>query len=201
MATVTLPSQWKSTPFCDENCGPIAPAFAVFARAGRASLDSRVRILSGQPGIPFFPECLRSRGKVRHLRGLGGGIRSLFRAELALSRFLAQFQGPVPAAHFGISGRLSSREAETLSFGRPESGRVRPSPHSVLVATLLLQPLPLVMGSAEHEACCSQAPTRRATVGICSTPNRPAPRCENQADAAPHRMGDPDNVTEKTDAA
>ena len=34
----------------------------------------------------IFRECLRSRGKVRHLRGLGGGIRSLFRAELALRR-------------------------------------------------------------------------------------------------------------------
>jgi hypothetical protein len=37
-------------------------------------------------GYRFFRECLRSRGKVRHLRGLGGGIRSLFRAELALRR-------------------------------------------------------------------------------------------------------------------
>jgi hypothetical protein len=55
----------------------------------------------------------RSRRKVRHLRGLGGGIRSLFRAELVLRRFLAPSRGPVSAAHFGISGPLSSREAET----------------------------------------------------------------------------------------
>src|SRR5580704_4361774 len=47
------------------------------------------------------------------LRGLGGGIRSLFRAELVLRRFLAPSRGPVSAAHFGISGPLSSREAET----------------------------------------------------------------------------------------
>src|SRR3984893_16029991 len=48
----------------------------------------------------FFRERLRSRGKVRHLRGLGGGIRSFFRAELALRRLLARFGGPVSAAHF-----------------------------------------------------------------------------------------------------
>ncbi len=40
---MTLPSPQKSTPFCDENSAPIAPAFAA------KSLDSRVRILSGQP--------------------------------------------------------------------------------------------------------------------------------------------------------
>jgi hypothetical protein len=65
----------------------------------------------------------RSERKVRRHQewGLGGGTRSLFRAERALRRFLATFRGPVSAAHFGISGRPSSREAETGfdSEGRP----------------------------------------------------------------------------------
>jgi len=39
--------------------------------------------------------------------------------ELVLRRFLATFRGPVSAAHFGISGGLSSREAE-IGFGSPE---------------------------------------------------------------------------------
>ena len=77
----------------------------------------------GSQAYRFFWERLRSRGKVRHLRGLRGGIRSLFRAELALRRFLATFRGPVSAAHFGISGRLSSRESET-GFNPPGDGFV-----------------------------------------------------------------------------
>jgi len=66
----------------------------------------------------FFRECLRSRGKVRHLRGLGGGIRSLFRAELALRRFLARFRRPVSAAHLESPG--GSRAAKP----RPGSTRL-----------------------------------------------------------------------------
>jgi hypothetical protein len=54
--------------------------------------------------------CLRSRGKVRHLRVLGEGVRSLFRAELALKRFLAS-----------ISGRGFHRSPESLY--RPQAVR------------------------------------------------------------------------------
>src|ERR1700738_3545441 len=68
-------------------------------RSHRTTIAERMQAdLSGFMKLPrppsqayrFFREYLRSRGKVRHLRGLGGGIRSLFRAELALRRFLAR---------------------------------------------------------------------------------------------------------------
>jgi hypothetical protein len=59
----------------------------------------------------IFRERLRSRGKVRHLRGLRGGIPSLFRAEVALRRFLATFREMrVPGRRTsGIVGALSNR--------------------------------------------------------------------------------------------
>src|SRR3984893_5836626 len=88
-----------------------------------------VRIHVPQPGIPVFSGVSPLAWNSATLAGLGEGIRSLFRAELALRRFLAPFWGPASAAHFGISGRLTSREAETdsTSLAKSASDRARRS--------------------------------------------------------------------------
>jgi hypothetical protein len=92
-------------------------------------------------GMEPHPEARQTRTQrlfVCAPRGLeGGGIRSLFRAELALRRFLAPFWGPASAAHFGISGRLTSREAETGfdSEGRPVRSCNTPFPSAAAQAS------------------------------------------------------------------
>jgi site-specific DNA recombinase len=53
------------------------------------------------------------------------------------------------------------RPAGDPLVARPKSRRVRPSPHDVRAASCLLQPLPLVIGSADHEAGPSKIPALR----------------------------------------
>jgi hypothetical protein len=109
----------------------IAPAFAVKALpgAGRASLDSRVRILSGQPRILGIPDRLPSRQKGRNSRGInarGSVSETLRRRNLVAFR---RVPAPVSSRDFPMSGifhsvptETSSTLAETGSFQPPRIG-------------------------------------------------------------------------------
>jgi hypothetical protein len=72
-----------------------------------AKLAETVRSVKGVAG----------RTVARLMADLPEIVRSLFRAELALRRFLARFRGPVSAAHFGISGRPQA--------AKPRPGSIR----------------------------------------------------------------------------